>query len=67
MPRRGLVLDANILLRATFGSRVRHLLEKYEDVAAFYTPEVCFQDAQEYIPDLSKRRGIDSSPALIRP
>lgn len=29
--RKGLVLDANILLRAVFGVRVRALLETYEE------------------------------------
>ena len=62
--RRGLVLDANILLRAVFGQRVRHLLEKYEDAARFYTPDVCFQDAQKYVPVVSKDRGLDSDFGL---
>jgi hypothetical protein len=31
-PRRGLVLDANILMPAVLGQRVRGLLETYEDV-----------------------------------
>jgi hypothetical protein len=35
--RRGLVLDANILMRAVLGRRVRELLERYEDSATFYT------------------------------
>lgn len=61
---RGLVLDANILLRAVLGSRVRQLLEAYEEVARFYSPDVCFQDAREYIPRLSERRGLDSALAL---
>lgn len=29
--RKGLVLDGNILLRAVFGTRVRQVLETYED------------------------------------
>lgn len=29
--RKGLVLDANILMRAALGRRVRELLEMYED------------------------------------
>ena len=52
---KGLVLDANILLRAVFGQRVRQILEAYEDQANFYAPDVCFQDARKYIPDLSTR------------
>lgn len=57
--RKGLILDANILLRAVLGQRVRQLLEKYEDEARFYTPDVCFQDAQKYIPVVSGERGFD--------
>ena len=32
---KGIVLDANILLRAVFGHQVLHLLEAYEDKARF--------------------------------
>ena len=62
--RRGLVLDANILIRAVFGRRVREILEFYEDVASFCSPDVCFQDARKYIPDLSERRAVDSAIGL---
>jgi len=58
--RGGLILDANILLRAIFGRRVQQLLQTYEDEARFYTPDVCFEDAQRYIPIVSKDRGFDS-------
>jgi predicted nucleic acid-binding protein len=54
-----LVLDANILLRAVFGVRVRELLESYEEMAEFYTPDVCFEDARKYIPDIASRRRLD--------
>ena len=37
-----LILDTNILLRAAFGTRVRQLLETYEDVVGSYSPDVCF-------------------------
>jgi predicted nucleic acid-binding protein len=43
---------------------VRQILEAYEDVASFYSPDVCFQDARKYIPDLSERRGLDSAVGL---
>lgn len=39
--RKGLVLDANILIRAVFGNRVRQILETFEDDANFYTPDIC--------------------------
>ena len=54
--RKGLVLDANILLRAVFGQRVRELWEAFEDAVSFYSPDVCFDDARKYIPDVSTRR-----------
>ena len=62
-PRKGLVLDANILLRAVFGIRVMQILETYEDVAGFYSPDVCFAEAEKYIPDVAKRRGLNSALA----
>jgi len=45
-PRKGLVLDANILMRAVLGRRVCMLLETYEDATSFYRPDVCFADAR---------------------
>jgi hypothetical protein len=62
--RKGLVLDANILIRAVFGQRVPQILEAYEDAAGFCSPDVCFQDARKYIPDLSERRGFDPAVGL---
>ena len=56
-----LVLDANVLLRGVFGVRVRSLLEAYEDAVAFYSPDVCFEDARRYIPDLASRRIFDAA------
>jgi len=66
-PRRGLVLDANILLRAVFGIRVRQILEAYEGIAAFYSPDVCFMDAEKYIPDLARRREAGFQARTVRP
>src|SRR5271165_5432796 len=63
--RKGLVLDANILIRAVFGRRVRQILEAYENVASFCSPDVCFQDARKYIPDLSERRAFDPAIGLM--
>jgi predicted nucleic acid-binding protein len=62
--RKGLVLDANILLRAVLGQRVSELLEAFEDTVTFYSPDVCFDDARKYIPDVSSRRRIDPLPGL---
>jgi len=59
-----LVLDANILIRAALGRRVRSLLETYEDSTGFYAPDVCFEDAREYLPRLLISRGIDPEIGL---
>lgn len=61
---RPLVLDANVLLRAVFGVRVRELLETYEDSAAFYAPDHCFEEAKRYIPEIAGRRGFDPEVGL---
>jgi predicted nucleic acid-binding protein len=65
--RKGLVLDANILIRAVFGQRVRQILADYESVASFCSPDLCFQDARKYIPNLSARRGFDPAVGLLVP
>ncbi len=57
--RKGLVLDANILIRAVMGRRVRSLLEAFEGTTDFYAPDVCFDDALMYIPSLLAGRGED--------
>jgi predicted nucleic acid-binding protein len=44
-----IVLDANILIRAVLGRRVRHLLDTYTAHGVrFYAPDVAFVDAQKY-------------------
>jgi hypothetical protein len=57
---KGLVVDANILIRAVFGERVRQILGTYEDAVAFYAPDVCFLDAARYIPDVAQRRNFSA-------
>ena len=53
-----IVLDANILIRAILGRRVRQLIETYaaQDVR-FFAPDVAFQDAEKYLPLLLRKRG----------
>ena len=60
-----LVLDANILLRAVFGVRVRSLLEAYEDSVSFYTPDICFSDARKYIPVIAATRNLNPAAGLL--
>ena len=52
-----LALDANILMRAVLGKRVRSLMETYAEHVRFFTPDACVSSAREYLPDLARRRG----------
>lgn len=53
-----IVLDANILIRAVLGKRVRQLLETYAAHGIrFYAPEVAYADAEKYLPSLLTKRG----------
>lgn len=62
---KSLVLDANILIRGVLGKKVNSLLLKYCDQVAFYTPELCFQDAKKYLPFiLGKYPNIDVELAM---
>ena len=54
-----IVLDANILIRAILGRRVRELIETYASQGVrFFAPDVAFDDAEKYLPLLLKKRGI---------
>ena len=53
-----IVLDANILIRAVLGRRVRQLVDTYTAQGVrFLAPDVAFDDAQKYLPPLLKKRG----------
>jgi predicted nucleic acid-binding protein len=51
--------------RAVFDIHVRSLLEAYEDTIAFYSPDVCFEDARKYIPGLTARRKFDPAASHL--
>lgn len=52
------VLDANILIRAVLGRRVRELIDAYAAQGVrFFAPDVAFADAEKYLPPLLKKRG----------
>lgn len=62
---KALILDANILIRGVLGKKVHSLLIQYSNQVAFYTPEVCFQDAEKYLPIiLGKHPNIDVELAM---
>ena len=59
-----LVLDANILVRAVLSMKVRTLLEQSFSNIRFFTPDVCFDDAEKYLPLIFKKRKLPAEPAL---
>ena len=64
-----IVLDANILIRAILGRRVRQLLEQYAGrEIRFHAPDVAYADAEKYLPALLIRKGISDIdvPSALR-
>jgi predicted nucleic acid-binding protein len=65
MPSRGLVVDANILVRAVLGKRVREVIETYTGDVSFFVPESAFAEAEEHLATLVIKRGGDPEKALV--
>jgi hypothetical protein len=64
MQRKALVLDANILIRAVLGQRVRRILEVHADGISFFLPETAYTEAEEHLAALVVKRGGDPAKAL---
>lgn len=64
MANRAIVVDANILVRAVLGKRVREVIERYADAIAFFVPDAALAEAEEHLPNLVPRRGGDPEKAL---
>ena len=64
MPSKALVVDANILVRAVLGKRVRTVIEAHAESASFFLPEVSYTEAEEHLATLVARRGGDPEKAL---
>ena len=64
MERRALVLDANILIRAVLGNRVRRILEAHCDGISFFVPESAYAEAEEHLAALVVKRGGDPAKGL---
>jgi predicted nucleic acid-binding protein len=56
---RGIILDANILIRAVLGKRVAELIETYAEHVDLICPEQAFDEAEEHLPIITKKRGGD--------
>ncbi|XRI77934.1 PIN domain-containing protein [Acidithiobacillus sulfuriphilus] len=57
MPRRRLVVDANILIRAVLGRRVRLIIADACDRGSFYVAEANYHEAKHYLTELAPARG----------
>ena len=64
MNGKAIVLDANILIRAVLGQRVRQLLLEHAPNVKFFAPDVAYADARKYLPALLEKRGINGAAAL---
>ena len=64
MSDRAIVLDANILIRAVMGKRVRELIVDNSERVQFFSPDVAYADARKYLPALLEKRGVNSASAM---
>ena len=64
MPNRALVVDANVLVRAVLGERVREIIETYAGEVTSFVPEPAYAEAQEHLAALVAKRGGDPQKAL---
>jgi predicted nucleic acid-binding protein len=64
MSNKAIVLDANILIRAALGKRVRELIIEHASTIKFFAPDVAYADARKYLPSLLEKRGVSSAAAM---
>ncbi len=65
MTGKAVVLDANILIRAVLGKRVREPIFDNASTVKFFAPDVAYADARKYLPALLEKRGVDSGSAML--
>jgi predicted nucleic acid-binding protein len=65
MSSKAIVLDANILIRAVLGRRVRGILRKYKSTAQLFAPDVAVEDARTHLPALLKKSGSDVGAGML--
>ena len=58
------MVDANILVRAVLGRRVRQVFEQYAGKATFFVPEVAYREAEEHLAALVVKRSDDPKKAV---
>lgn len=65
MSGNSIVLDANILIRAVLGNKVRNILLTHCQSINFFTPISCMNDAEKYLPEILKKRSIEVAPGML--
>ena len=65
MPGKALVVDANILVRAVLGKRVREVIERYAGQVSFFVPESAYAEAEDHLQALVIKHGGDPGKALV--
>ncbi len=58
-----IVLDANILIRAVLGARVRRLIQTYGDSVLLVSPHTAIGEMDRHLPGLADRRHLDAAVA----
>lgn len=61
---KSIVIDANILIRAVLGKKVRDTIQIFAPTTQFFTPDLCYDDAVKYLPILFAKRNLPSEDAL---
>lgn len=64
MTQRSIVVDANILIRAVLGERVRQLITDHAAEVQFFAPDTAYAEAREHLPALLEKRGVSGAAAL---
>ncbi len=54
-----IALDANILIRALLGVKVRLLLLQEQSRVRFVTTQIAFEEVEEHLPSILKARGLE--------
>lgn len=59
-----LVLDANIVIRAVLGNKVRNFLIEHNEKVDFLTPESCIGEVEEHLPTIFENKGLLGDASL---
>lgn len=51
MTARGIVLDANVIIRAVLGSKVAALLLTHAGSVTLFAPDTAYEEARRHLPD----------------